>query len=132
MKSSKLINDIDPAEVAEEHYNSEYGRLSFKQQIRRFGLPEATESEIKQSSDLLSMKVREWEKQGMIVHTVLRPNTEFLPRDHIREHALRREFGLRQAVVVDIGSLPVPQGTPETAKAAWNSYDDEIHRRLGA
>ena len=44
---------------------------------------------------------------------------------------MRRHFGLRDAIVVDIDRIPRPAATPRSNRDEWNNYDDKIHQYLG-
>jgi hypothetical protein len=75
--------------------------------------------------------IRNLEDRGLIRHQVIRGENELLPRHPGLEDALRHEFALRQAVVVDTSSLGPPKEPRSVRGEQWARYDDEIHERLG-
>jgi DNA-binding transcriptional regulator LsrR (DeoR family) len=118
---------LDPVEVAEAYYAQPPRERCFKALAGKFGLPMT-----KASADRLSRMVRDVEERGLIHHEVLREKTEFLPRNPRLEDELRRQFGLRQAIVVDTCSLGLPKDHDAKRQDLWARHDDEIHMRLGA
>jgi DNA-binding transcriptional regulator LsrR (DeoR family) len=130
---TKLGLELDVFEVAEAYYGLPASTRDFKELAKSL-FPDWQKPgfDMKFWQNRLSRMVRELERKGLIHHAVLRKDAEFLPRKPDLEDRLRRRFGLRQAVVVDIASLAYPARTPATHPEQWNRYDDEIHKRLGA
>jgi DNA-binding transcriptional regulator LsrR (DeoR family) len=118
---------LDPATVAAAYYALPPSKRFYKELLDHFHLPPG-----KTSTNKLGRLVNDWEERGLIRHEVLREKAEFLPRNPRLEDQMRYRFGLRQAVVVDISSLEMPESPPQQDAGPWARYDDDIHERLGA
>jgi hypothetical protein len=125
--------ELDAFQVAETYYSLPPATRDYKELVKQL-FPRWRDAgfNMKAWENRLGKMVRGLEQKGLIHHTVLRGNTEYLPRKPGLEDEFRRRFALRQAVVVDISSLGLPQGTPTSHGDQWDSYDDKIHKRLGA
>jgi DNA-binding transcriptional regulator LsrR (DeoR family) len=83
--------------------------------------------------DRIGRLVRKWEEDGKVQHKVhgVGPPTGYSPLLPDLEDRLRREFVLRDAIVVDIDDVSQPAGTPQSNRDEWSKFDDTIHQQLG-
>jgi DNA-binding transcriptional regulator LsrR (DeoR family) len=125
---SKQERDITPYEITKAFYDLPYHRRRFKSVIDRLDIDCKN---LHGCEHKLSEKVKQWEEARLVTHLVLRRDEPYLPRVPSLENDVRRRFGLRGVIVVDISSLSTPDGTPYTNRNAWNEFDDRTHRQLG-
>jgi hypothetical protein len=88
---------------------------------------------LKKLESQIGKLVRQWDQDNCVRHIVLtRPaDAEYLPLLPEIEDQLRRRFGLRDAVVVDVTRLGEPPGNPLENAEEWHRHNDRIHQHLG-
>lgn len=123
------LDDVTPYQVARVYWLLPPKERNFGEVAKRLGLKPD-----KAVQNHLSRLARQWEDEGKVQHVVLQepPDEVYFPLVPTLEDQVRRRYGIREVVVVDTSRLGPPDCDPNTDVAAWNEYDDTLHKALGA
>ena len=116
-------------EVAKAFYSRPNAERDWKTIIMALGITSTNRRAWEQK---LRRKLDAHEARHLVKHVVLTEDERYLPRDPELEEALRKSFGLRASIVVDVSSLGRPQGHPtHESQQLWDHYEERIHQGLG-
>lgn len=125
-----------PYEVAQVYWDLPLEERSLENVAKRLGiaLPEdAADNRRKNYLNQIGRLIRDAELAGFVRHLVSSEpiRSSYLPLIPDMEDGIRRRYGLRDVVVVDISHLDEPADDPVSNPVGWDKYDDSIHQHLG-